>query len=87
MSGPLKSISRFVVERATEESVRIPGSSNGPTVLSCGGLYLPKPKLNSNLKVTYQILNLANEREPTKVLSNQRPVNVLQQVLAKESLN
>lgn len=34
-----------------------------PTVLSCGGIYIPRKRTAD--KIIYQILNLANAQEPT----------------------
>ena len=87
MSGSKESITHFIVQRVTEETCGNQASEN-PTVLSCGGMYLPRPKLNpQDSRVIYHILSLANQNEPTKIFTGRRPINALFQILSKENMN
>ncbi|MBI2091798.1 MAG: hypothetical protein HYT75_02220 [Deltaproteobacteria bacterium] len=61
--------------------------SKHPMVLSCGGIYIPRPKAASAADGKLNILNVANTKEPTKVIGNGIPMNLLQEVLHKESMN
>lgn len=79
------SITQILFER-TKEAEKGFLDDPHPTVLSCGGIYLPRRK--RTLKVAYQVLNLANEKEPIKIYTGRRSLpNFLQEVLAKEGLN
>ncbi len=81
-----ESITHFIVQRVTEETTSAPRAN--PTVLSCGGMYLPRPKTKTPFqKISYDILNLANQSEPAKVFTGQRPLNMLMEALSKEILN
>jgi hypothetical protein len=59
--------------------------SKNPTVLSCGGIYIPHRKRRE--QILYHILNTPSESEPVKVVAGARPRNVLFEVLMKESMN
>ena len=56
-----------------------------PVVLSCGGIYIPHQ--NEAQRIYYHILTTPNEEMPVKVITGVRPRNILQQVLARESMN
>jgi hypothetical protein len=56
-----------------------------PTVLSCGGMYIPHH--GSREQVIYEIITTSCREEPVKVVSGARPHNILHEVLIKESLN
>ena len=78
-------ISKLIFERTEEAQKGFMGHKD-PTVLSCGGIYLPRRK--SANKVVYHVLNLANLKEPIKIYTGRRRfINQLAQVLAKEALN
>lgn len=86
MTKQISNISRLIFERAAEESLF--KERQHPTVLSCGGMYLPRTKSAFAPNTSYHVLNLANEKEPIKIYVGRRnPVNLLHQVLAKEALN
>lgn len=76
----------LVVSDAFEES---PGelSSRNPMVLSCGGIYIPYKKYSNFSRPLWQVLNLANENEPVKVVSSNIPKSPLTEILEKESKN
>lgn len=79
------SITQIIFER-TKEAEKGFLDHPSPTVLSCGGIYIPRKKMSD--KVFYQILNLANIKEPIKIYTGRgKFTNRLQEVLAKESLN
>lgn len=61
--------------------------NHNPMVLSCGGIFIPRPKPMGPNDEIYKILNVANSKEPTKVVSGSLPRNLLQDVLHKESMN
>lgn len=56
-----------------------------PTVLSCGGIYIPHRSREE--QVLYNIITTSNRNEPVKVVTGVRPRNQLYEVLFKESLN
>ena len=60
-------------------------SQVNPAVLSCGGIYIPHQ--GHTQRIIYHIITTANEKTPVKVVTGIKPRNVLQQVLAKESMN
>lgn len=62
-------------------------SSKHPMVLSCGGIFIPRPRPMGPNDEIYKILNVANSKEPTKVVTGAVPQNLLQEVLHKESMN
>jgi len=76
----------LVVENTTEQGLGTLDAKN-PTVLSCGGIFIPRPRPMGPNDSIYNILNCANDREPTKVVSGAFPRNVLMEVLHKESMN
>lgn len=79
------SITKYIFERTREAESDFVNHPN-PTVLSCGGIYIPRRKTTD--KLIYQVLNLPNEAEPIKIYTGRRGVlNKLNEVLAKEVLN
>lgn len=62
-------------------------STQNPTVLSCGGMYIPQRAVSSTRLPQYHILNVANDQESAKVVSGGGPRNILRQLMAKESMN
>jgi hypothetical protein len=79
-------MSELVVEQASE--ARLEGETGkNPTVLSCGGIFIPRPKPMGPNDEIYKILNVANQKEPTKVVCGPMTLNLLQDVLHKESMN
>ena len=78
------SITDFIMKRIVQMQRHFINQKN-PCVLSCGGIYIPRHQAK---KISYQVLNLANEAEPTKVYSDRPSFNSgLYRVLAKEILN
>lgn len=61
------------------------GAIKNPTVLSCGGIYIPRR--GDEDRVLYQIITTSNKSEPVKVVTGARPRNSLREVLLKESMN
>lgn len=81
----MDSLTRLIFER-TEEAERGFMNHPTPTVLSCGGIYIPRRKFPE--RIDYHVLNLANEKEPIKLYTGRRGIaNALQEILAKEGLN
>lgn len=79
------SITQLIFER-TQEAQRGFLDHPNPTVLSCGGIYLPRRKTPP--RICYHVLNLANVKEPIKIYTGRRALtNALQEILAKEGLN
>ncbi len=79
-------ITNLVVENVPDESMGGLGRSN-PTVLSCGGIYIPRPKPFDPKEEYFKIINIANDKEPTKIVGSSVAINLLQNVLHKESMN
>ncbi|OGQ04462.1 MAG: hypothetical protein A2W61_03580 [Deltaproteobacteria bacterium RIFCSPLOWO2_01_44_7] len=87
MSKEISSITKLILQRTSEEGQGFMDHKN-PAVLSCGGMYLPRPKTALPPRVVYHVLNLANKQEPIKIYIGRRAItNLLHQVLAKEALN
>ena len=85
MMQPQISLTEMIFERTQKAEAGFLDEAN-PTILSCGGIYIPRRKLPA--KIVYHVLNLANEKEPIKIYTGRsRMTNFLQQVLAKESMN
>ncbi|MBI4124722.1 MAG: hypothetical protein HY609_01215 [Deltaproteobacteria bacterium] len=79
------SITELIFERTKEAEQGFCQTQN-PTVLSCGGIYIPR-RVDIQ-KIQYHILNLANTKEPIKIYTGRRNLtNRLQEILAKEGLN
>ncbi len=76
----------LVVQQALEES---PGelSSKNPMVLSCGGIYIPYHKRRRMDRPLWEILNLADENNPVKLVTSDLPKSPLAEILEKENLN
>lgn len=73
-----------ILETAYDQKVGREGSSENPVVLSCGGIFIPQPR---NRPIQYHVLNTASEESSAKVVSGVVPQNMLQLVMAKESMN
>ncbi len=58
-----------------------------PAVMSCGGIYLPRPRAINPADPLYHVLNTPAARRPAKVVSALLNKNVLDTVTGKESLN
>lgn len=76
----------LIVHQAMEES---PGelSSKNPMVLSCGGIYIPHDKRRRPAHPLWHILNLADEKRPTKVIGSNIYRSPLVDILKKEGMN
>ncbi|PIR17965.1 MAG: hypothetical protein COV46_01890 [Deltaproteobacteria bacterium CG11_big_fil_rev_8_21_14_0_20_49_13] len=62
-------------------------NTKNPTVLSCGGIFIPRPRPMGRNDELYKILNTTNKEEPTKLVTGSLTFNILQEVLHKESMN
>ena len=80
-------VTQLILQKAALEGERYLPNRN-PTVLSCGGMYLPRPQNALPPKIAYDVLNLANPKEPIKLYVGRRVLpNLLHQVLQKGTLN
>ncbi len=81
------SLTKLILQRASEEGP-VGLNPKNPTVLSCGGMYLPRPKISPPPRMPYDVLHLANPKEPIKLYVGRRDLfNLLHQVLQKEAMN
>ena len=90
MEGNMAEKDMEMKDLLVEQVVSEPSSSLGtknPMVLSCGGIFIPRPRPMGPNDEIYKILNIANQKEPTKVVCGSVPHNLLQEVLHKESMN
>jgi hypothetical protein len=86
MARQEEELTNLVVEGLPEQPVN--GlNNNNPTVLSCGGIYVPRPRPFDPKEEYFKIINIANEKEPTKIVGAAVTINLLQNVLHKESMN
>ena len=86
MQQPL-TVTQLIIKKAQEEGQRVSVNQN-PTVLSCGGMYLPRTKTTFAPRIAYHVLNLANPEEPIKIYVGRRVVpNLLHEVLQKGTKN
>ncbi len=76
----------LVVEQTQDPGLDGLGTKN-PTVLSCGGIYIPRPRPMGPNDEIYKIINSPNQKEPTKVVMGSLHLNILMEVLHKESMN
>lgn len=78
----------MIIEQAAAEGQAFSFKKN-PAVLSCGGMYLSRPKAQLPQRIVYHVLNLANQEEPTKIFTGRHHLlaNILHQALAKEAMN
>ncbi len=84
MGQSQKTLSEVIIRQIYREDPP-EGAKRNPTVLSCGGIYIPhRARRNSPL---YHILNTPSDTEPVKVVTGVKPRNVLYEVMQKESLN
>jgi hypothetical protein len=58
-----------------------------PTVLSCGGIFVPRPKPINPKDPLYHILYTPNEDTPTKIVSALITRDILDEVLDKTESN
>lgn len=56
-----------------------------PAVLSCGGIYIPHGSVER--RTIYEIINTSSANEPVKLVTGDRPRNILREVLRREALN
>lgn len=77
---------KLIIQRALDASA---GKTDGqnPTVLSCGGIYVPRPRPLNPRDPLYHILHTPSEARPVKVVSAIIHQNILHGVLTKETLN
>lgn len=84
MAGTFEKCTEMIIREVFEES-RGELSSKNPKVLSCGGVYIPRPEAGG--RFLQQILVTPNDKEPVKVMTPVPRRNALHQLLAKESMN
>lgn len=84
MSRVHESEARQILETAYDNKAGKEGSSENPVVLSCGGIFIPQPL---NRPIRYHVVHSASEESSAKVVSGAVPQNMLQFVMAKESMN
>lgn len=78
-------ITQIIFEKIKEAEAGLLQDRN-PTVISCGGIYIPRKKIPD--KIVFQVLNLANDQEPIKIYTGRHGrLHLLQDILAKEHLN
>ncbi|MBI2344168.1 MAG: hypothetical protein HYV02_07560 [Deltaproteobacteria bacterium] len=58
-----------------------------PAIMSCGGIYLPRPRPCQAQLPLFHILHTANDLQPSKIVSAIITSNVLDDVLCRECLN
>ncbi len=86
MARTEQEMTELVVENVPEPNLGEIGTQN-PMVLSCGGIFIPRPKPMGLNDEIYKILNTPDTKEPTKLVSGSFHMNLLQEVLHKESMN
>lgn len=62
-------------------------SNNRPTVLSCGGIYIPQRTIPTQIKKWRQIINLPNSELSAKIFGFEPPQNDLGILSRKDGLN
>ena len=82
MARSKEPISEMILNQAFDPEKR-DGAS--PTVLSCGGIYIPHR--GEREEILCHIITTSSREEPVKVVTGARPRNVLYEVLIKESMN
>lgn len=87
MSRELESENQQILEKAYGGEDVPEAAPQNPTVLSCGGIFIPQPRRTNGKDPYFHILNTANEENPAKVVSVSMPKNMLQIIIAKENLN
>lgn len=83
MASAKEPIGDLILRQALTDSNEFACSS--PTVLSCGGIYIPHRQQEQRL--IYHIITTSDNKEPVKVLTGAHPGNILHEVLHKESMN
>jgi len=56
------------------------------TVLSCGGIFIPRQKQEEQMAL-HHVLTTLSKKEPVKIVTGIRPRNFLHEVMIKESMN
>ncbi|MBI4238223.1 MAG: hypothetical protein HY696_07400 [Deltaproteobacteria bacterium] len=76
----------LILERAVQLSQ---GDLQGghPAVLSCGGIFVPRPRPMSISDPLYHILYTPNDQQPAKVVSALITKNLLDEILNKDRVN
>lgn len=73
------------------EAEGVPSGVSQPTVLSCGGIYIPQRKIPKGLKKWHQIVNLPGHEMSAKIfgygIQPTEDANTLDEILKKEPLN
>lgn len=86
MARTEQEMTELLVEHVAEPNLGEITSKN-PMVLSCGGMFIPRPKAMGPKDELYKVLNTPSNAEPTKLVSGNFSMNLLQDVLHKESMN
>jgi hypothetical protein len=74
-----------VIIKKILSGARMDDGQGNVAVISCGGMYIPHR--GQRQIALYEIINTPSHAEPVKVVTGSRPLNALQEVLAKESKN
>lgn len=76
----------FILERVMELAQ---GELQGghPAVLSCGGIFVPRPRPISPMHPLYHILNTPQSEQQSKVVSAIINQNILDEAIGKERMN
>jgi hypothetical protein len=82
MGAVREPVSELILNRAFDPERR-DGSS--PTVLSCGGIYIPHRGCQE--EILLHIITTSRADEPVRVVTGAKPRNSLREVLLKESMN
>lgn len=82
MGAVRENVSELILNQAFDPEVR-DGAS--PTVLSCGGIYIPHRGRQE--EILFHIITTSRSDEPVRVVAGARPRNFLREVLLKESMN
>lgn len=76
----------LILERAIELSQG--ELQNGhPAVLSCGGIYVPRPRPINPSDPLYHILYTPNDERPSKIVSALITKNLLDEIMNKDRVN
>lgn len=76
----------LILERTLELGDGDIGDSH-PKIMSCGGIFVPRPRAINPSDPLYHILYTPNNNQPTKIVSALITNNILDELMNKENLN
>lgn len=79
-----ESLSDMLVQRVLGQ-VEPSETNRNPTVLSCGGIFIPRRR--RSFDAPYEIITTPSKDEPVKVVVGSQLKSVLSELLFRESLN